>query len=142
VQVVAFIVEQLSAAALEFLRERHLATFTSLRADGTPHVVAVGFSWDAEHGLARVITDGSSQKVHNAARRGPVVLSQVDGARWISLEGISRVSSDPEEVADAVARYAVRYRRPRVNPTRVVVEVAVTRILGSTSLLTGTRPTD
>jgi hypothetical protein len=33
---------ELGAAALEFLRERHLATLTTLRSDGTPHVVPVG----------------------------------------------------------------------------------------------------
>ena len=30
--------------ALTFLEERHLATLTTLRADGSPHVVAVGFT--------------------------------------------------------------------------------------------------
>ena len=34
----------------EFLTERHLATLTTIRPDGTPHVVAVGFTWDAEAG--------------------------------------------------------------------------------------------
>ena len=31
----------------EFLTERHLATLTTLRADGSPHVVPVAFTWDA-----------------------------------------------------------------------------------------------
>ncbi|MCW2605354.1 MAG: class F420-dependent oxidoreductase, partial [Frankiales bacterium] len=57
-------------------------------------------------------------------------VSQVDGARWLSLEGVPRVSDDPDRVAEAVARYAVRYRQPRENPTRVVIEVAVDRVLG------------
>ena len=38
----------LPAEALTFLAERHLATLTTLRPDGSPHVVAVGFTWDAE----------------------------------------------------------------------------------------------
>jgi hypothetical protein len=38
--------------------------------------------------------------------------------------------------ADAVRRYAERYRQPRVNPARVVFEVAITRLLGS-SRITG-----
>ena len=37
---------------LEFLAQRHLATLTSLRADGSPHVVPVGFTWDDERGWA------------------------------------------------------------------------------------------
>ena len=41
------------------------------------------------------------------------------------------VRDDAESVADAVARYAVRYRRPRENPARVVLEISVDRILGN-----------
>ncbi len=37
---------------------------------------------------------------------------------------------DPERVAEAVRRYALRYRQPAENPRRVVVEIAVDRVLG------------
>lgn len=121
----------LNAEGLEFLTVRHLASLTTLRTDGTPHAVPVGFTWDGERGLARVITSGPSQKARNAARCGRVVLCQLDGGRWLSLEGTPEVSDDPDRVADAVARYALRYRQPRVNPRRVVVEVSVDLILGS-----------
>jgi len=60
----------------------------------------------------------------------------VDRARWLTLEGLAWVRSDPDAVADAVARYAQRYREPRPNPTRVVLEVAVDRVLGSAGLTT------
>ncbi len=122
---------ELSEQALAFLTERHLATLTTLRRDGSPHVVPVGFTWDGEAGIARVITSGSSQKARNADRGGRAVLCQVEGRHWLSLEGRSRVLTDAESVADAVERYAVRYRQPRVNPARVVVEIAVDRILGN-----------
>lgn len=121
----------LSPDALEFLSERHLATLTTLRRDGTPHVVPVGFTWDAATGIARVITSGTSQKARNAARGSAAALCQVEGRRWITLEGPSRIVSSPEGVADAVARYAVRYRQPRPNPERVVLEIEVERILGN-----------
>lgn len=122
-------------AGLQFLRERHLATFTSLRPDGSPHVTPVGFTWDAERGIARVITSGTSRKARNAASGGAVVLCQLDGRRWMSIEGLSRVSSDPADVAEAVARYAERYRVPRPNPARVAIEVQVIRLLGSPQLV-------
>jgi len=114
-----------------FLVERHLATLTTLRPDGTPHVVAVGFTWDPQAGLVRVITNGTSRKVaHVRAGSARAVVAQVDGARWLSLEGVPSVSDDPERVAEAVRRYALRYRQPSENPRRVVVEIAVDRVLG------------
>ena len=68
------------------------------------------------------------------------MLCQFDGRRWLSLEGMARVSSDPDDVAEAVARYALRYRQPRDNPQRVAIEVMVTRVLGSATLLRRTLP--
>ena len=114
-----------------FLRERHLATLTTLRPDGTPHVVAVGFTWDAEQALVRVITNGTSRKVAHVRAVSPrAVVAHVDRARWLSLEGVQTVSDDTERVAEAVRRYALRYRQPAENPRRVVVEIAVDRVLG------------
>ena len=81
-------------------------------------------------GLARVICSAGTQKARNAAERGLAVVSQVDGRRWSTLEGDAVVRTDPAAVADAEARYAARYRPPRVNPRRVVIEIAVRRVLG------------
>ena len=126
----------LPGAVVTFLAERHLATLTTLRPDGTPHVVPVGFTWDPGARVARVITDGASRKARNVAAGaaggpgGRAVVCQVDGARWLALEGPARVLRDPGAVADAERRYEARYRRPRENPTRVVVEIAVDRVLG------------
>lgn len=125
----------LTDEALAFLTDRHLASLTTLRRDGTPHVVAVGFTWDPERHLARVITNGGSQKALNAHRGGYAAVTQIDGPRWLTLEGDARVSSDPDDVAEAVARYARRYRPPRENPTRVVIEIRVRRALGLARLL-------
>lgn len=116
--------------ARAFLAERHLATLTTARPDGSPHVVPVGFTWDDELKVARVITSGRSRKARNAAAGGRAALCQVDGWRWLTLEGPARVRTEPDAVADAVARYALRYRQPRVNPERVVVEIAVDHVMG------------
>jgi len=126
---------RLTSDALDFLSERHLAMLTTLRADGSPHVVAVGFTFDPITHIARVITSDGSQKAINAERSNVGVLSQVDGGRWLSLEGIAGVNRDPEAVRDAEVRYAQRYRTPQPNPKRVVIEVLIKRVLGSSTLL-------
>jgi len=119
---------------LAFLDERHLATFTTLRPDGSPHVAPVGFSYDPATGIARVISFAGARKVRNLREAGPrgglAVLSQVDGGRWLSLEGRAVVTDDPDRVALAVESYARRYRQPGERPDRVAIEVTVTRVLG------------
>lgn len=123
--------DDLSREALDFLAARHLATLTTLRPDGSPHVVPVGFTWDRDAGVARVITSRTSRKARNAAAGTRAVLCQVDGRYWLALEGSARVVEDPEGVRDAEQRYAARYRVPRENPQRVVIEIAVDRVLGN-----------
>lgn len=120
----------LPEVALTFLRERHLATLTTLRSDGSPHVVPVGFSYDTSAAQVRVITFASSVKARNAARGCRAVVSQVDGGRWLSLEGVARLTSDPVEVQAAIDGYAARYRDPKVRDDRVAIIVEVDRILG------------
>jgi F420H(2)-dependent biliverdin reductase len=118
--------------ALAFLTERHLATLTTLRADGGPHVVPVGMTWDAATGTARVITSGTSAKArHVREGRARVAVCQVDGRRWLTLEGTAVVRDDAAAVREAEERYAARYRRPRENPARVVIEISVDRVLGN-----------
>ncbi len=117
--------------ALAFLDERHLASLTTLRPDGSPHVVAVAFTWDNDAGLARVITGVSSRKARNVAAGGTrAVVAQVDGARWLALEGPTRLVTDPTGVLEGERRYAIRYRQPQANPDRAVIEIEVDRVLG------------
>ena len=121
----------LPESVLEFLTERHLATLTTLRPDGSPHVVPVGVTFDPTTRTARVITSGTPTKVrHVRAGQSRVAVCQLDGRRWLTLEGTAIVRDDAASVADAVERYARRYRQPRVNPLRVVLEISVDRILG------------
>ena len=115
---------------LVFLAEYHLASLTTFRSDGSPHVVPVGFSYDHDQHLVRIITFSSSTKYKNALRGGRAVVSQVDGGRWLSLEGIVSGTSDQQRVAAAVAGYAARYRTPGDREDRVAIEICVDRIMG------------
>ena len=120
---------------LAFWQERHLSTLTTVRADGTPHVVPVGVTLDVETATARVISSGTSHKARQIRAAGPdgarVAVCQVDGRRWSTLEGRAVVRTEPEAVADAERRYEQRYKTPRPNPRRVVIEISVTKILGN-----------
>ena len=140
-----------------FVTERHVATLTTLRPDGTPHVVPVAFTWDADSGVAWMTSEDGSAKVRNveaAQGEGPAgaapagdgavaagavatgtgargALCQVSGGRWLTLEGEVTVSRDPAVIADAERRYAVRYGPLDPDPRRVVLNLAVDRVLGS-----------
>ena len=119
------------------MTERHLATLTTLRADGSPHVVPVGFTWDPEAGVVRITTNDGSVKRKNAERLTAdgtpprAAVCQVDGGRWITLEGPITVSRELAEIAEAVRRYARRYREPSENPSRVVLVMTPDKVMSS-----------
>ncbi|WP_133981556.1 pyridoxamine 5'-phosphate oxidase family protein [Kribbella voronezhensis] len=121
-----------SGEFVDFWTERRLAVLSTVRADGTVHAVMVGVTLDPKTGIARVICSGSSHKARQIKAMGEasVAVTQVEGGMWSTLEGRAVVSEDPERVADAVRRYAERYRQPRENPQRVVIEITVTKVLG------------
>jgi F420H(2)-dependent biliverdin reductase len=118
-----------------FWTERHLCTLTTLRPDGTPHVVPVGVVLDRELRCAWVITSRTSRKVRNLRHAPELAACQVDGRRWSTLEGRGEVLADPAAVARAEQMYATRYRTPRVNPDRVAVRIQVDRFLASPTLV-------
>jgi PPOX class probable F420-dependent enzyme len=128
---------ELTGAHLDFWTERHLCTVTTLRRDGSPHVVPMGVvvvpDEDGRTGVAWGITSRTSQKVANL-RGGAdprVAVCQVDGRRWSTLEGTAEVRDDEDSVAEAVRRYAGRYRQPRENPDRVALRITVTGVIGN-----------
>ena len=126
-------VRELAGEHLEFWRERHLCSVTTLRRDGSPHVVPMGCAVDVEGGFAWAITSGTSQKVANLRSGGDprVAVCQVDGRRWSTIEGTAEVLDDADSVAEAVRRYAERYRQPRENPDRVALRISITRVVGN-----------
>ncbi|HEX4250352.1 MAG TPA: TIGR03618 family F420-dependent PPOX class oxidoreductase [Pseudonocardia sp.] len=121
-------------ALLEFWTQRRVCALTTVRPDGRPHTVAVGATLDPAAGVVRVIAHGASVKVANVRAAGtaggPVSVCQVDGGRWSTVEGTARVRDEPERVAEAERRYALRYREPRPNPERVAIEITVRTVVG------------
>jgi PPOX class probable F420-dependent enzyme len=119
-------------AAITFVTDRHLAILSTHTKTGDIHSVPVGFT--LEDGVIRIITGDGTQKVLNAERGGQATVAQVDGPRWITLIGTPSVNRHPGAVAHAVDLYAKRYRQPSVNPQRVVIEIVVERVMGSSGL--------
>ncbi|HEY2205631.1 MAG TPA: pyridoxamine 5'-phosphate oxidase family protein [Pseudonocardia sp.] len=123
-----------AAELREFWTERRVCVLSTVRPDGRPHSVAVGATVDFGTAVARVIASAASVKVANVRAAGrdgaPVTVTQVDGGRWSSVQGRAWVRDDPDSVADAERRYAQRYRVPRPNPQRVVIEIRVVAVLG------------
>ena len=126
----------LSPALSAFLAERHLGTLVTLRPDGSPHAVPVGFTVGTRAAgvVVRIITSGASVKAANARRAGRAGVTQHEGRRWATLEGSVRVLHDEAAVASAVAAYASRYREPKVRADRVVIEIEVDRIMCNSGL--------
>lgn len=116
----------------DFWSERRICVLATTAADGTPHVVAVGVTVDVEAGIARVLARSGSQKVRNVLRNARVAVTAIEGPRWSTLQGTAAVREEPEVVLDGMARYAERYQRmPTPHPERIVIEIAVDRVLGS-----------
>lgn len=126
--------QELPLEVAEFMTERHLATLSIPRNGRSPHVTPVGFTWDSEATLARVITFADSQKVkllEKSPRKHPVTICQVDGGRWLRLEGVAEVRADQNSCAEGIRRYSARYRPPKDRGAdRRVIEIAVKEMRG------------
>lgn len=121
-----------SPPLIAFLTERHLATLTTQRQSGGPQVTPVGFTYEADQQLGRVITWATSVKAMNVARSPGqlVAICHIDGGRWLSVYGTATLTDAPDRVAAAVALYTARYRTPKQRLDRVVIEIAVTSMVG------------
>ena len=125
---------ELSPEMQKFVTERHLASLTIVTTTGRPHVTPVGFTWDQENQLIRVITWAGSTKVKILQRSEhplKAAICQVDGGRWVTLEGTAVVSADELRCSEGTERYATRYSEPKDRgEDRRVIEITVNRILG------------
>ena len=120
----------------DFMDERHLGILTLVRPDGRPHSTPVGFMWNDEEKIARIITWSGSLKARLLEKENLIgTISQVDGGRWATFEGTCSVTNDSGICADAVARYAVRYSPPKDRGSdRRTISMVVSKILLSAGL--------
>ncbi len=103
---------------------------STTRPDGSLHVVGVGFTYDPATRLAWSIGGRESVKVRNIRAGSRGAFSQVDGSRWLTLEGPPRVV-DAEGIEEAHRRYRVHYPgHGTADPARVGIVIAVERLMG------------
>ena len=125
---------ELTTEMKQFVTERHLASLTLVTPEGRPHVTPVGFTLDEDQKLVRVITWAGSMKSKILTRADTPLrsaVSQVDGGRWITLEGKAIVTDDMERCLEGTRRYAQRYSEPKDRgDDRRVIELSVERIMG------------
>lgn len=120
-----------SSDAQSFLQEFLVGLLTTTRPNGHLHVAAVGFTYDLDLRQAWLIAPRSSVKVRNIAAGSRAVVAQVDGSRWLSLEGRARVVDSPEGVAEAHRRYRLRYPgHGEPDPNRVGIVIDVESMVG------------
>lgn len=124
--------DDLTDAGRAFLTGRDLATLATMGPSGLIHAVAVGFT--VHDGLVRVITFEGSQKVLNIERDPRATVSQIVSPQWLSIAGPARILREPDDVRLAEDLYAQRYRQPRPNPQRVVIEIVPEKVLMSPGL--------
>ena len=133
----AVLTPQESTAALnEFVSEKHLGILTLVRKDGRPHSTPVGFMWDDEKKVVRIITWSGSLKTRLLEKETLLgTISQVDGGRWVTFEGICSSTGDSEICSDAVELYSLRYSQPKDRgDERRTITMTVNRILSSAGL--------
>ena len=123
--------DALDPDALRLLDEPHLATLTTTMPDGRLHVVPVAYTYVHEERTVRIVAPASSVKTRNARRGDEGALCFVDGGLWMSLHGATAVRTEPDRVADTLARYTQRYGPPHGPMTDAVsLEIAVEVVRG------------
>ena len=79
----------------------------------------------------RAVEGGRAVEATEMVQAAQVALCQVDGGRWLALEGEARVHSEKSRCAEGVRRYAERYRQPKDRgDDRRVIEISVQRVSG------------
>ena len=91
----------------------------------------MGFTYEPERPSGPDHHPGGDRKVANLGQGHRAAVSQIDGPRWITLEGhADRHRRSESRVAEAVRRYAERYREPEPRDDRVAIELSVDRVMG------------
>ncbi|MFC6285016.1 pyridoxamine 5'-phosphate oxidase family protein [Nocardioides sp. GCM10027113] len=103
----------------DFWSSPRLATFGTVRRDGSPHLTPVKAMRCGEDFL--VLTRPTTVKARNVRRTGRASIAEHTSSLWATVEGAAVVSEEPDDLARARAAYAERFGRPDTWGTCVMV---------------------
>ena len=108
------------------LREEPIIWFTTVRVDGRPHTVPVGFLWDGETFL--IFSQPGNLKIRNV-QRNPHITLALDGTKQggdvVTVEGEAELLSEPSRNVVVPAfgeKYASLMKAMGADPERMVAD--------------------
>ncbi|HTK06125.1 MAG TPA: PPOX class F420-dependent oxidoreductase [Ktedonobacteraceae bacterium] len=98
----------LSAKALAFLKEEHVAILSTINKDGTSQLTAMWYVLE-DDGTIMMDTQVHLQKMKNIRRDARVALCIEDGFRYVSINGTLELNDDQEVVRKDLRNLVERY---------------------------------
>ncbi len=144
-------------ALLDLLREQRIGTLVTLKRDGRPQLSNVGYAYDPEARVIRLMVTYDRAKTRNLRRdpRASFFVSDSNGFSYMIAEGDAELSPITTDEHDAVADELVEvfrgfqgehpdwegFRAAMVRERRLVIRLHVNRVYGAAGKrLVGGRP--
>ena len=127
----AYSLDNLPKSIEEFLSTRAFGSLNSIDETNNLHTAVVGFHFDKNKKIIRIISQKKSIKVKNIIQNNNVSLSQIRDNKWLSFIGTATIKYDQESIKLATDAYTLRYEKPSENPDRIAIEISVKKILGN-----------
>ena len=127
----AYSLDNLPKSIEEFLSTRAFGSLNSIDKTNNLHTAVVGFHFDKNKKIIRIISQKKSIKVKNIIQNNNVALSQIRDNKWLSFIGTATIKYDQESIKLATNAYTLRYEKPSENPDRIAIEISVKKILGN-----------
>ena len=127
----AYSLDNIPKSIEEFLSTRAFGSLNSIDKTNNLHTAVVGFHFDKNKKIIRIISQKKSIKVKNIIQNNNVSLSQIRDNKWLSFIGTATIKYDQESIKLASDAYTLRYEKPSENPDRIAIEISVKKILGN-----------
>ncbi|PQM23635.1 PPOX class F420-dependent oxidoreductase [Streptomyces xinghaiensis] len=146
------------SALYELLQAHHIGTLVTLKRDGRPQLSNVGYAYDPQSRVIRLMVTYNRAKTRNLRRdpRASFYVTSSNGFSYMVAEGEAELTPITTDPHDAVADELVRvfrgfqgehpdwegFRAAMVAERRLVIRLAVERVYGAAGrrVLAGSRP--